>query len=401
MLYSASQRRPAGPRSDNNPSPRLLHGPAQRPMQLFDPDQGWDSRADCHGIMPTALAAAGVLAGHGLHGVALLDRLLTFDGQAPGGAVSEMLVRQALDGYRRLTGVRRADLPEAQALRDALVAANRNGVLPLAGSAALAARAAEALWPGFGAAGGGLWCVKEGHTASVWRAAPPSGSAALALCLLVPRDADADAEQRVSFDQLGRIGTGAPVPVVVEHARLRLDAAGRAMTVLATEWIESARELHLLDTPEGPRLMAVEGFANGYRPVGALLDLAETARAAAAMRALVRHGMATDTRRFAMTGFEINDGDFVIDRAGAVSAVAASANPPPRSLAEMIARYADFGGRCARTGRRLTMDAPELLAGELAMMRDIDWRGACDAILAERTAPRRWRNVAQALRRSA
>ncbi len=379
-------------------SPTVLYGPSQRPLTLFQPAEGWSAPGDCHGIAPRSLAGQNGQVECKKHLVPLLDRILTPRSAQRASPLPEL--GPAIAGYCRATGIPALDDAEVANLKAALERAERAHVLSLAESASLAMAAAEALYPGFASAGGRLWCVKEGHTASVWRASPP-GTAAAPLCLLVPRDSEADAEQRQSFAELARLGPRSPVRVVHQRAHIELGYRGGSLTVHVTDWIEGARELNLVPTAQGARVLAVTSFAGGFRPVGRLLGAIESELTVKRMRALIRHSLVWDREQRRLLGFEINDGDFVLDARGELFAIASSAESPLRSASDLLIRYAGFGGTCARTGARLHVGNPSQLARELHTLREVDFTRAIRETLNHRQASERVRELAAALRQLA
>lgn len=363
--------------------PVLRFGPDGRVLSLFDGRNGWSGAGDCHCIAPRSFQLRGDPVWTGVAATALLDRVRT------GRAACDLdrsALRQALDAFARCTGIARASLPGSEDLGAAIRAADAGGVLTLSESSEIAIAAAEQLWPGFAAGGGSLWCIKEGHTCSVWRAEPPPSCLAAPCCLLVPRDYLADAELQDSADRLSELARNAPLAIVAELARVPVDHGGGRFCVVCCDWIDEARELHLIATPAGPRLMAVEQFAAGFQPVGAILPQQFSDDALAAMRALVRHSIRQEPCGWRMTTFEINDGDFVLDGQGGLVAIAASAEPDPGSLVEVVQRYAGFGGTCAVSGKRIATAPPAQLAAELKSLAAIDWSQAARHILARARA---------------
>lgn len=326
---------------------------------------------------------------------AAVDRLLEHRLES-GTSWNRLAVSRALRGLARITGAPAFAMPSTRLVRSALACAAAEWILTLGESAGLARSAAARL---LGTGPIDLWCVKEGHTASIWRAAASQGET---LCLQVPRDRHADAELRAGSDELARLAGRIPGRVADQRGRVAVEVMrGRRrhrFTVVATRWIEESDELHLVETAAGPRAMRVRSFAGGGRPVGPIASAEETAACMAGVRALLLAGAEQAADGFLLPALEVNEGDVVVDRQGTLILVAASA--PLRSLAPAaaIAAFAGFGARSAVTGAMIVIDDPARLAGELAARLPGTWlRSGAGEIRRDPGAHPRAKAVASAL----
>lgn len=375
------------------PAIRFFHGRLDRPIRLFDPAAGWASPGGFLGILPRALSAP-VLEMDGADDPRLLmagvERIIDAGIDAPDGAT----LRDVLNGLHMATAAE--SVPTDEALRTAHRLALRSGMLTLRESADVAAHAARQLCEGDGEIQ--LAAVREGHTASVWRMQDASGCRR---CILVPRDREADAEQLSSLAPLEAIRRRAPEAVICRERRLPMPAPARLggeVVILATEWLDDAHELNVVeDELCGPAMVAVRTF-EGRAWAGVRLGAAEAEEAAAAMRAILLAGTEELTAgQFTMPTLEVNDGDFVL-QGGRVRAVAASAPAPALDAAKLIAAYAAFGGRSARDGRPLPIGPPDRLADELARgLSSEALRVGARALIRGKPADDRSRRVAEAL----
>lgn len=392
----------AAPDIRDSPAPpiRLFHGRADRPIRLFDPAAGWASSGGFLGILPRALAPPIPLpdgAGDTRLLVAAVERALDA-GVAQGDGTTFDYI---LNGLQRATGAPAAALPTARALDAAHRIAHRTGVLTLRDSAALAQRALAAA-AGPLPSGTSLAAVREGHTACVWRAELPDPSGTPhRLCLLVPRDREAEAEQLASMSTLAAIRGVAPRDVIGSERRLAVaapDRIGGEVIVLQTEWLDRALEINVVEDETGrPALVAVRTF-EGRAGTGTRLDEGDADDAMAAMRAIVLAGTVTlPGGRFVVPSLEVNDGDFVL-HGGRVRVVAASPPAPAMTAAQVIAAIAAFGGRSVEYGRRLPIGDPDRLARELTAAFPPDaLRDAARAMLRDPATGPRARLVAAAL----
>jgi hypothetical protein len=219
----------------------LFHGPDRTPL-------GWPPAGPFHGVVSRGLLPA--LAAHG---------------PARWAAWAPWL-DQALAGETRAAAVVPAEVVDAA--RDA-------GVLTFADSATAACRylarhLGDAL-VGLGADGQHadpalveLWSVKEGHTASVWRATVRwRGAVAARFAVNVARDRAAAGELRASAAELTGLAArcGALVAEPLHVAAVEVPGHGH-VAILAQRWIDGALEVGSF-RPRGAsahRLHAVERF---------------------------------------------------------------------------------------------------------------------------------------------
>ena len=261
-------------------------------------------------------------------------------------------------------------LPGMQVVRSAYGHAIRHWVLTLRESAALAARAVRRFAPGAGIVE--LSCVKEGNTSSVWRAVYARSSARMfAVGVLVPRDAMADVEQSATVDCLSAMRAHLGNRIMAVHAQVGLELARgprrRHFRVAVVEWLDGARELHVLSdaTDEMPQVMIIEAFTNGDRPAGRAAEQSEGAQILAECRALLLSTVAPAADgQLTMCRTELNDGDFVLD-GNTVRLVAASLPGPRIAVHELIREYALLAARNAEDGAPIYIAPPAAAAMEL------------------------------------
>ncbi len=263
---------------------------------------------------------------------------------------------EALHGYRPFHGIASLGLCAHPACtlegwRDAapLLDAQPDAAGPLAGAArecgvlsfdeSLAAAAHAAREYGGGAPPEELWGVKEGHTASVWRATYTGDGGPRRVVLNVARDAAASRALEAATDVYRALAAGEPE---VAAARVlgvwrlaRGDAARPPVTVVAQAWVDDAHEINAVPVgPHGARqLVAVERFiTDAAQPArirsvrGRRLTPDEHARVGRGMALLMRRGARGGEGAWSVPRFVVGHGDWVWRDDGPV-AVACGAVP--------------------------------------------------------------------------
>lgn len=243
------------------------------------------------------------------------------------------------DGLRKLEA-RLGGLPPTLDREGAdrwLKAAGRIGLVPYLEGA----RLAEAALRRWGSAQPKAWCVKEGHTASVWCVPPGSVPGAPGLAVLVPRDRVAERELVETSDELRRLHGILPDRVAREWCReLLVRDDGSECSIVAMEWLAGSKELHVVGrgNRDAGRLIPVERFHPPSPGGGSAGQVAHISRKTPSSEKLWHdlvclwtcltfaspdENLRLSSDPVMLPGFEINDGDFVL-AAGTVKVVACS-----------------------------------------------------------------------------
>ena len=113
-----------------------------------------------------------------------------------------------------------------------------------------------------------LWCVREGHTSSVWRAelGSPLWPRPVVLCVHVARDQTAGIELSATTAELRRLHAIAPSEVVETLAEdtvsIAMGTGNTRVSVVAAAWIPDAHELHVVRKDGAARVLVVERFGS-------------------------------------------------------------------------------------------------------------------------------------------
>jgi hypothetical protein len=194
-----------------------------------------------------------------------------------------------------------------------------------------------------------LWLIKEGHTASVWRADIQGDNQRFAVAINVGRDDEASRELAASYEQLLAWHGGDPdhvaTPLGIQHCTTPARRQSRgveaatigATVVTAHAWVQG-RELHARPKP-GPteayavaEFIEIEGFSPEartlrLRAVGRVLEPSEQEQTWDQLLDFHRRHQRVDGQgRILAPGARVNDGDFVRTD-GELVAVAASGEP--------------------------------------------------------------------------
>jgi hypothetical protein len=222
-------------------------------------------------------------------------------------------------------------------------AAQRSGVLTVSDSAELCKAAALEL--GHELTGSlealDLWLVKEGHTASVWRAEMVGRSGSAVVAVNVARDDEAGEELRSSYHQMCTWHQSDPehVAAPLQIERRSVDPGTRRATavVSAHVWVPG-RELHARPRADAggragdAEFIEIESFLPDPHTgrIEALARVLEPTEQAAVWERLIaflgRHRRVDEVGCSTLPGVNVNDGDFVYHQRELV-AVAANASP--------------------------------------------------------------------------
>ncbi len=286
-----------------------------------------------HGILPRALLGAAPAAGDRRAwelAAPVLEEVLNRLTAARIAGGAEDLAPAVADARRDLCAAwpdRAEAAPSTERLRDWAAAALEAGVLSYAQSAAVAhhtARAAAA-----GADPIALWSAKEGHTSSVWRAELGRGPERRAVAINVARDAEAAAELTATSAALVELHRRCPRlvhPVASVGVTRAWTASGVAdLSVTSSDWLDDARELHVVPDAGGDaRFMVVEAFRAAGPGAGGVQTPHGRVLAADASDALwlrhVGHAAAfasvDEAGEISSIDVELNNGDYVWTAAG-------------------------------------------------------------------------------------